>query len=439
MTKKLLVLAVIALFVVNPMTGAESPTTLPDSVFCFAQQQLSVLIKHVDQEVVKQERIKTKESDKTTIASVKAWIKNHLPSFWSTKSDEKRKVLIVPTAFDKKSGKIVWGDIHDWRSGFYPGMLWLMYEATNKAYYKQKAQQYTNKLYPVCDYSKHDLGFMVNNSFGKAYELSGGSKKYKEAIVIAANTLCTRYNKNVGAIKSWNSTSKWEYPVIIDNMMNLELLFHAYLITGNIKYRQVAMRHADKTIKNHFRQDYSSYHVVDYDSKSGKPRKKGTSQGYSDESYWSRGQAWGLYGFTMCYRFTKESRYLFQAEHIADFLLKLQYAEDLIPYWDMKCPDIPHTARDASSAAIMASALLELSSYVKGYKGKQYEAYSKRLLKSLHNAYQSNKGDNGGFLLDHSTSFFTGNQDVDAPIIYADYYYLEALLRLRAINHGKSS
>ena len=439
MTRKLCVFAAIALFFTTPMSGSEVPSSLPDSVIRFAQQQLSVLIKHVDRAVVIQESKNTNESNKTTIATVKAWFKKHLSSFWATESKENRKILIVPTAFDKKSGKIVWGDIYDWRSGFYPGILWMMYEATNKAYYKQKAQQYTDRLSPVCNYSKHDLGFMVNNSFGKAFELSGGGEKYKEAIVIAANTLCARYSSKVGAIKSWNTTSKWEYPVIIDNMMNLELLFHAYQITGNNSYRQIAMNHADKTMRNHFRTNYSSYHVVDYDARNGKVKMRGTSQGYSDESYWSRGQAWGLYGFTMCYRFIREPRYLLHAEHIADFLLSLPYPDDLIPYWDMKSPDIPNTARDASSAAIMASALLELSKYVNHAKGNRYKDYSRRLLQSLSNTYQSREGSNGGFLLDHSTSFYRGNQDVDAPIIYADYYYLEALLRLRVIETEKAN
>lgn len=275
-------------------------------------------------------------------------------------SSNQTEGLIVPVSY--QDDQISLSTIYDWRSGFYSGLLWQMYLITHDEFWQNKAIRNTWLIEPVKTYSKHDLGFMVNNSFGKGYEVTKDAK-YKDVMIESANTLISRYNPEVGCIKSWNSSNKWQYPVIIDNMMNLELLFRATQLSGDSIYWKIACSHADKTLKNHFRDNASSYHVVDYDSITGTVLKKQTAQGFSDESYWSRGQAWGLYGYTMCYRFTRDEKYLDQAKKIAAFLMSLQYAEDLIPYWDMLSIDIPDTARDASSAAIIASAFIELSGY----------------------------------------------------------------------------
>ena len=334
---------------------------------------------------------------------------------------------LMPVSF--ADGKLVWGAISDWRSGFYPGILWQMYDLEKDEKWKEEATRQTRYLEDACTISKHDLGFMFNNSYGRAYENTKESY-YKNVLIRAANTLVGRYNPNVGCIKSWNTSRKFAFPVIIDNMMNLELLFHVTKLTGDSTYWRIACSHADKTIENHFRKDNSSYHVVDYDSISGKVLQKRTNQGYSDESYWSRGQAWGLYGFTMCYRYTHHEKYLRQAIKIAEFLMSLQYADDLIPYWDMLSPVIPVTARDASSAAIMASAFIELSTYCKDDFGKVILKRAEAIIESLHLHYQCNSGGCCGFLLQHSTTSFMSNKEVDVPLIYADYYYLEALSRL---------
>lgn len=403
---------------------------LCEEVFAYAEQQIPFMVEYVDNENAKSELSRRHISNfafRTLLFIYPFWNINILESIGLVKSKGETK-KIMPIALDDR-GEIVMASIYDWRSGFYPGILWLMYEYTHQQFYRDKALVYTRKLNPVLNYSKHDLGFMINNSYGKAYKELNRAE-FKEALLLSAKTLRNRYNGRVHAIKSWNTSNRWSFPVIIDNMMNLELLFHATPITGDSTFYRVAEHHARTTMRNHFRDDYSSYHVVDYDSVTGIPRRKGTSQGFSDESFWSRGQAWGLYGYTMCFRYTHDQLFLNQAVGIADFILSQKYASDRIPYWDMKCPISKDTPRDASSACIMASALLELCSYVKSPLKDQYYSYAYKLLSSLHYAYQSRVGENHGFLLMHSTSDFKRNVEVDVPLIYADYYYLEAILRL---------
>ena len=254
-------------------------------------------------------------------------------------------------------------------------------------------------------------------------------------MIDAANSLCTRYNSKVGCIQSWDVNDNWQslrgwtFPVIIDNMMNLELLFEVYNFTKDEKYKNIAISHANTTMKEHYKSNGSSYHVVDYDPDTGKAMKRVTAQGYSNESAWARGQAWGLYGFTMCYRFTKDKRYLEFAEKIAEFILNHQnYPADGVPFWDFDAPDIPHAKRDASSGAILASALLELCEYT---DDKYFnEAY--HILKSLSShKYKAKLGENGHFVLKHSVGSIPHNSTVDVPLNYADYYYIEALIRLK--------
>ena len=271
---------------------------------------------------------------------------------------------------------------------------------------------------------------MMNNSFGKAYQLTG-ERSYKDVVLQSAKTLITRYNDKVKSIRSWDhNRDKWKYPVIIDNLMNLEMLFWATQETGDSIYWKIAVNHANTTMKNHFRPDYSSYHVVDYDPETGEVRAKQTAQGYADDSFWSRGQAWGLYGCTMCYRFTKNPAYLQQARHIADFFFGLpNLPEDFIPYWDMKAPGIPNVPRDASAAAIMASALYELRTYVSAEDSNRYQSIADKIVDSLNKHYQAEPETNYGFLLLHSTGHHPGGDEIDVPLNYADYYYLEALAR----------
>lgn len=346
------------------------------------------------------------------------------------KSKVTNKRLVSPRSLEA-NGSLRLVQPRDWCSGFFPGSLWQVYAYNRSDYWRQQAISYTWPLEEVKYHrGTHDLGFMVYNSFGKAYELTG-ERSYKDVTLQAAKTLITRYDDKVGCIRSWDhNRDKWKYPVIIDNLMNLELLFWATQQTGDSTYYRIAVRHADTTMKNHFRPDYSSYHVVDYDPETGAVRQQCTHQGSSDDSFWSRGQAWGLYGYTSCYRFTKDPAYLKQAEAIANFFFSLpNLPEDLIPYWDMKDPAIPNTSRDASAAAIMASGLYELSTYATPEKGKQYKDIANKIVESLYEKYQAQPGTAEGFLLLHSTGHYPKNDEIDVPISYADYYYLEALAR----------
>ncbi len=323
----------------------------------------------------------------------------------------------------------------DWCAGFFPGNLWQLYEYSGDAKWMDHAKAFTNIMeVEKDDAGSHDVGFKVYCSVGNAYRLTH-DEHYKAVIIEAAKTLSTRFNPIVGCIKSWDNR-KWKYPVIIDNMMNLELLFEATKLSGDSSFYKIAVTHANTTMKNHYRADYSSYHVVDYDPETGKVLHKQTAQGYADESAWARGQAWGLYGFTMCYRETGNKAYLAQAENIARFILNNpNLPKDLVPYWDYNDPAIPNVPRDASAAAIMASALYELSTY--STNGKLYKATADKILNSLNNNYQAPLGADKGFLLLHSTGNKPGNSEIDVPIIYADYYYLEALLRQKHLKQGK--
>lgn len=348
--------------------------------------------------------------------------------------DNLSKRRVVPRTISK-SGSLTMINPNDWCSGFFPGSLWQIYNYTHDSYWRQQAISFTWLIEDAkWNTGTHDLGFMMNNSFGKAWELTG-ERSYKDVVLQSAKSLITRYNPKVGCIRSWgrNSDTK-KFTVIIDNMMNLEMLFRATQETGDSIYYKIAVKHADTTIKNHFRPDYSSYHVVEYDPATGNVQSRHTAQGFSDDSFWSRGQAWGLYGYTLCYRFTKNPAYLAQARHIADFFFGLpNLPEDLIPYWDMKAPNIPNTPRDASAAAIMASALYELSAYVSPADSKRYKDIADKMVDSLNKHYQAEPGTSYGFLLLHSTGHHPGNSEIDVPLNYADYYYLEALGRKKAL------
>lgn len=328
-----------------------------------------------------------------------------------------------------RDGEIRLEDLYDWTSGFFPGSLWYMYEFTKDEMFKKQAVEYTDLLYNLKDYAgTHDLGFMVYCSYGNGFRLTGDTS-YIHVMVETSDNLISRFNEKTGTIRSWDF-GEWQFPVIIDNMMNLELLFWASDFTKNTVYRDVALRHADTTMKNHYRPDFSSYHVIDYDTITGNVIAKQTFQGYADESAWARGQAWGLYGYTVCYRATGDEKYLRMAENIAGFIMDNVKTEDLIPYWDYNAPDIPNAPRDASAAAVTASALFELSQYTK--QGDKYFNYAETVLKNLSGEqYLAKKGENKGFILMHSVGHLPANSEIDTPLNYADYYYLESLMRYK--------
>lgn len=345
--------------------------------------------------------------------------------------------VVSPRTLDI-SGNLKLVASRDWTSGFFPGELWYLYEFTKKNEWQILARAFTANIErEKNNATTHDMGFKVYCSFGNGYRLTNDAA-YKEVIIQSAKTLITRFNPVVGCLRSWDHHKEvWGFPVIIDNMMNLELLFAATELTGDTSFYNIAVTHANTTMRNHFRKDYSSYHVIDYDTVTGQVVKKNTHQGYSHESAWSRGQAWALYGYTMCYRFTKDKRYLQQADQVAKFILgHKNMPEDLVPYYDFDAPGIPNEPRDASAAAVMASAFYELSTYSRS--GRKYRAAADKMVTSLTNNYRSLPGESKGFLLVHSTGSKPGNSEIDVPLSYADYYYLEALLRCQKLKEKKT-
>lgn len=325
-----------------------------------------------------------------------------------------------------KLGKLRTCDVYDWTSGFFPGSLWLAYELTGDERLLLDAVDYTNKMLPATFYTgTHDLGFMVGCSYGNALRLCPNDS-LKTVIIRTADNLASRFNPEIGAIRSWDF-GPWNFPVIIDNMMNLELLFQASKLTGDNKYKDIAIRHADKTMACHFRPDMTSYHVVSYNP-DGSIETRQTFQGRSDESAWARGQAWGVYGYTVCYRETGDKKYLEFAQKIADMIISRVKTEDHIPLWDYDAPNLPTTPRDASAAAVTSSALFELCGYLPD--GQKYFNYAESILRSLSSPeYLAEPGTNCGFILKHSTGSLAHGSEIDVPLNYADYYYLESIKR----------
>lgn len=328
----------------------------------------------------------------------------------------------------------------DWTTGFFPGSLWYGYELTGDKALAKEAEKFTLALDSIRNIKNtHDVGFMLYCSYGNAYRITN-NKMYLPVLADGATNLYARFSPTVGAIRSWDFA--WlHYPVIIDNMMNLEYLYWSANQFNKPEYAKVGSIHALTTMKNHFRKDYSSYHLVDYDPKTGKVLRKGTHQGVTDESAWARGQAWGLYGYTMCYANTQNPKFLQQAENIASFIMNHpRMPKDKIPVWDFdvhNALDTEVTApRDASAAAVIASALLDLSTQVKD--GKKYADYAEDILKTLSSdTYLAKPGENNYFLLKHSVGAFLYNSEIDTPLDYADYYYLEALKRYASIKKIK--
>ncbi|OAV73318.1 Unsaturated glucuronyl hydrolase [Bacteroidales bacterium Barb6] len=337
----------------------------------------------------------------------------------------------------KPDGSLQTSSYDWWCCGFFPGELWYLYENNHSPELKKYAELYTDRIEPIKMHTNtHDLGFMLFCSFGNGYRIMDNSA-YKEVLITGAHSLMKRYNPAMGLIKSWDFNKEvWQYPVIIDNMMNLELFTWAARVTSDDAFDKAARSHANKTMEHHFRPDFSTWHVVSYDTVTGNPHIKQTQQGYADESAWARGQAWGLYGYTMMYRETGDKAYLNQARHIASFIMSHpNLPKDKVPYWDFNAPDIPDALRDASAAAVIASALIELSGFDTTGFGKQCLTFAEQQIRSLSSpAYLAEPGTNAYFTLKHSVGSLPGNSEVDVPLTYADYYYVEALLRLKKLN-----
>lgn len=411
MMKKILILISIVCLAV---ACADSETALTDAVFERAEQQYELMY------------------EATPLGKYPRTVNN---------SGETRLIGAEPL----KSGA-------NWTNGFYPGVLWQLYAYTSDVKWKVRAEKVTRALEVQKDQCwHHDIGFIMMASFGKA-DMYAPSEYYKNVLVHAADTQLTRFSEITGTTRSWDSwtsrggTYTTEYPVIIDNLMNLDLLFKAYEITGDERFLKPALSHADKTMANHMREDGSAFHLVAYNPETGEVDARKTSQGFSDSSAWSRGQAWAIYGFTMCYRFTRNPEYLKTAVKAADFFINHRNLPgDGIPYWDFNIgeftdyewaydPDrFEEEPRDASAAAATASALLELKNYVDDPdKAAQYREAAVKMLTSLASPeYMAEKGSNNYFLLKHSVASVPHNSSIDQPEVYADYYFLEALLRLK--------
>ena len=362
------------------------------------------------------------------------------------------KVLANETPAEKfpktfENGKEVFSSSSWWCSGFYPGTLLYLYEGTkDEGLLKKATEKLTYLEKEKNNKGTHDLGFMLFCSFGNALRLTGDNQKYGPVLSTGANSLASRYSPTTKTIRSWDHGS-WQYPVIIDNMMNLEFLTQVSKMTGDKKFYDIAVSHAETTLKNHFRKDYSSYHVIDYDKNTGKAIGKKTHQGAFDESAWSRGQGWALYGYTMMYRETKKKEFLKQAQQIAKYILNNpNLPADLVLYWDFDKDKIAQSdkmypnkdLRDVSAAALYASALLELSQYTKGSEALNYFEKAETILKNLSKApYLAPYGQNGGYILQHSVGALPLNSEIDVPLTYADYYYVEALVRYQRLLAGE--
>ena len=376
--------------------------------------------------------VDVKFSDSRDTVIVKA--KDQYDELYNAVQSKINESKFMPRTINKDgSRKLV--SRYDWTSGFYPGSLWYLHALTGESKWETRALEYTKKLDTIQYWEdNHDIGFIIECSYGNALK-DAPSKEFEKVVVQAAKSLSTRFHPNAGILQSWEKNKKWDCPVIIDNMMNLELLFHASRITGDSTYYNIAVSHANKTIENHYRSDYSSYHVLNYDTETGEILDRNTHQGYSDSSSWSRGQAWGLYGFVVCYRETKDPKYLNQAVKIAEFIENHpQLPKDKVPYWDYDAPKSENTLRDASAAAITASALYELSTLVKDQK-ENYLSFADSIMLSLTSpSYFAEKDSNSNFIIKQCVGSLPHNVELNVPLNYADYYFLEALYRSKNLN-----
>ena len=375
------------------------------------------------------ENPKKSEKELDTSYNVDSALENRYQKLLSYKVDS----LSFPRSYNPNDAIILGVPSKNWTSGFYAGNLWQIYEITGKPEYKALAKKWTAFIEKEKFNNRtHDMGFKVFNSFGQGLKHED-NQEYKDIIIKSAQTLSTRFNNTVGSIRSWDfNKERWDFPVIIDNMMNLELLFEATRISKDSSFHNLAIQHANTTLKNHFRPNNSTWHVLDYNPDNGTVRMRVTHQGINDDSSWARGQGWAIYGFTMAYRYTKDEKYLNQAKATASFFLNHKnLPEDGIPYWDFDAPNIPNEPRDVSAGAIVASALIELYGYT---KDETYLDYSKKFLKNVQTTnYILPSNEEAPFILDHSSGDWSKRSEMDEPIVYGDYYFLEALLRLKKL------
>ena len=339
----------------------------------------------------------------------------------------------TPHGFDRAKCRLDMRSIFGWTSGHFPGSLWYLYEATGDDFFRDRATVWTETLAPNAKVTNnHDVGFIMYCSYGNARRLLK-TDKYDELLLETAESLSSRFNEKLGLVRSWGKADeRRNFLVIPDNMMNLELLEAASSIGGVKRFAEIAESHADVTMRNHFDAEGGCHHVLNYDQETGRIVEIRPGQGASCTTAWSRGQSWAIYGYTMMYRMTGFARYLAFARKLADYAIgHPNMPADGVPYWDYGRPG---EERDSSAAAIMASGLLELSQAVDAEARAHYRGFAvKQLLALASDAYFSTGDEIGHFLLKHGVGHKPGKSEIDTPLAYGDYYFLEALLRFRAL------
>lgn len=325
--------------------------------------------------------------------------------------------------------------VRDWTSGFWGGVLWYAYELSNNEELKAAAHRFSMSLEEIAytPATDHDIGFQLYCSLGNGYRLTG-NEEYKRILLAAADTLATLYDPVVGSIHSWPKKPQYPHNTIIDNMMNLELLFWASRHGGGIHLASIAESHAEVTMKNIVRPDYSAYHLGSFDDVTGEFIRGVAHQGYADNSMWARGQSWGIYGFAIAHRETGRPEFLMTAIKMADKFLE-RLPEDGIPFWDFDDPKIPNTPKDASAAAVAACGMLEIAKLTREESLKEkYTAEARQLIDILSTKKYLSRDKNLAILM-HSVGHMPKGWEIDVPIIYGDYYFLEALSKLKKLDH----
>lgn len=318
-----------------------------------------------------------------------------------------------------------------WTSGFFSGMIWLAYEFTGEERYKQKAlsqvDDYYKRIVERLDVDHHDMGFLYSPSCVAAYKLTG-DEKAKEAALLAADNLCLRFQEKGQFLQAWGEMgAKDNYRLIIDCLLNLPLLFWANEMTGEERYRQVALSHLHTAVKCVIRPDGSTYHTYFFNPETGAPAYGETAQGYSANSIWARGQAWGIYGLALAYKQTRKQELKGKFIQVTNVFLENLPSDD-VPAWDMIFTDTD-TLKDSSAATIAVCGILEMSRHCK--LPEHFLKKAQDMMKALQKDYLTEDIPESNGILKHAVYTMPGNSGVDECNIWGDYYYMEALMRLQ--------